>query len=430
MKFLLRRRGRRRGCRRGRRRGCWCGRRRGCWCGGGRGCWCGRRRGRRGRAKPGATLPRVAGAREDLVCRRDARPAEHDQRENVREGSPMHPGGKRAEQSEDGRRAYRAEEEGQLQATGLVVRPQEQGGGQRDGQADPEPGEHDMPGLGYWGAGHRSSRWRHRSAARHGWWGTPLLGDRLVDVRQLLVPVSRLKIIGRDQRAAGPPQGAGPARRVAVDAALAYRAARRAECEAACCSGQNFRRRDAQSRSLTRGSPPAAKISWPAGRRRHELGSARVNGVGRCRISEEGIAAALASTAVCVLCQYDREGFDPVTLATASALHPLGRGRDLLRRRRAADLPAVRATGHPAGRGDRLPARRAARRRADRAIRFDGGIMINMTAWPSSTARVPGSSSTPPAAWPRPGPWCCTASPGSRPRSCCWAPATWPASGW
>ena len=36
---------------------------------------------------------------------------------------------------------------------------------------------------------------------------------------------------------------------------------------------------------------------------------------------ERGIAAAVPDTAVSVLCQYDRERFDPVTLATATSVH-------------------------------------------------------------------------------------------------------------
>jgi len=36
---------------------------------------------------------------------------------------------------------------------------------------------------------------------------------------------------------------------------------------------------------------------------------------------EEGIAAVLAGTTVSVLCQYDRERFDPVTLASVAAFH-------------------------------------------------------------------------------------------------------------
>jgi hypothetical protein len=46
-----------------------------------------------------------------------------------------------------------------------------------------------------------------------------------------------------------------------------------------------------------------------------------VTGVEQLPEFEEGVAAALAGSTVSVLCQYDREGFDPVTLATVSAFH-------------------------------------------------------------------------------------------------------------
>jgi anti-anti-sigma regulatory factor len=46
-----------------------------------------------------------------------------------------------------------------------------------------------------------------------------------------------------------------------------------------------------------------------------------VAGVEQLPDFEEGIAAALAATRVSVLCQYDRDRFDPVTLASVSAFH-------------------------------------------------------------------------------------------------------------
>ncbi len=86
-----------------------------------------------------------------------------------------------------------------------------------------------------------------------------------------------------------------------------------------------------------------------------------VTGVEQLPDFEESVAAALAGTTVSVLCQYDRDRFDPVTLATVAAFpYPLGGGGDLPRRRDAADLPSVRAARDPAGRGDRLRARGAA----------------------------------------------------------------------
>ena len=46
-----------------------------------------------------------------------------------------------------------------------------------------------------------------------------------------------------------------------------------------------------------------------------------VSGVEQLPDFEEGVAAALAGTTASVLCQYDRERFDPVTLASVAAFH-------------------------------------------------------------------------------------------------------------
>jgi hypothetical protein len=76
-----------------------------------------------------------------------------------------------------------------------------------------------------------------------------------------------------------------------------------------------------------------------------------VTGVEQLPEFERCVAAALAGTTVSVLCQYDREGFDPVTLASVAAFHtPVGRGGDLSPGRGAADLPPVRSARDPAGR--------------------------------------------------------------------------------
>jgi anti-anti-sigma regulatory factor len=46
-----------------------------------------------------------------------------------------------------------------------------------------------------------------------------------------------------------------------------------------------------------------------------------ITGIEQLPDFEEGVAAALAGTTVSVLCQYDRERFDPVTLASVAAFH-------------------------------------------------------------------------------------------------------------
>ena len=56
----------------------------------------------------------------------------------------------------------------------------------------------------------------------------------------------------------------------------------------------------------------AVDMSWALG---------PVTGVEQLPDFEEKVAAAVAGTAVSVLCQYDRERFDPVTLASVAAFH-------------------------------------------------------------------------------------------------------------
>ena len=61
-----------------------------------------------------------------------------------------------------------------------------------------------------------------------------------------------------------------------------------------------------------RGLRLAVDMSWALG---------PVTGVEQLPEFEEKVAAAVAGTAVSVLCQYDRERFDPVTLASVAAFH-------------------------------------------------------------------------------------------------------------
>jgi hypothetical protein len=91
-----------------------------------------------------------------------------------------------------------------------------------------------------------------------------------------------------------------------------------------------------------------------------------VTGIEQLPQFEESVAAALAGTTVSVLCQYDRERFDPVTLASVAAFHT----RSVAAATYHADavhLPPVRPARHPARRGDRLPGGRAAVARAGRS---------------------------------------------------------------
>jgi anti-anti-sigma factor len=104
-----------------------------------------------------------------------------------------------------------------------------------------------------------------------------------------------------------------------------------------------------------------------------------VTGVEELPDFEEGIAAALAGTAVSVLCQYDREGFDPVTLATVTALHSRSVAAAtyyadaVLRICRQYAPPGIRLAGEI----DYQHAEALAQALTE-AIRFDGDITVNM----------------------------------------------------
>ncbi len=123
---------------------------------------------------------------------------------------------------------------------------------------------------------------------------------------------------------AGPGLAAGELGRrgVAVEAAMASGQMTAAGCEGRLLSGQSFRAESA--------------VSWLAG----ELASSGMQGFPGLRVAldmswalrplagieelpkfEEGIAAALDGSTAAVLCQYDRERFDPVTLASVAGFH-------------------------------------------------------------------------------------------------------------
>jgi len=95
-----------------------------------------------------------------------------------------------------------------------------------------------------------------------------------------------------------------------------------AGCEGRLLSGQVFSA-DAAVGWLTRQLASSKERGFPGLRIAVDMGWALrpVTGVEQLPQFEEGIAAALAGTAASVLCQYDRDRFDPVTLASVAAFH-------------------------------------------------------------------------------------------------------------
>ena len=182
----------------------------------------------------------------------------------------------------------------------------------------------------------------------------------------------------------GPGLAAGELGRrgVAVEAAMASGQMTAAGCEGRLLSGQSFRAESA--------------VSWLAG----ELASSGTQGFPGLRVAldmswalrplagieelpkfEEGIAAALDGSTAAVLCQYDRERFDPVTLASVAGFHTRAvaaatyYGDALLRICRQYAPPGIRIAGEldfQAGEPLGLA--------LSEAIRMGGDIMISMSA--------------------------------------------------
>jgi len=170
-------------------------------------------------------------------------------------------------------------------------------------------------------------------------------------------------------------------RGVAVRSAMEAGRMTAAGCEGLLLSGQEFR--------------ADAAVSWLSG----ELASSREQGFPGLRVAvdmgwalrpiagieelprfEEGIAAALSGTAASVLCQYDRDRFDPVTLASVAGFHTRSvaaatyHADALLRICRQYAPPGIRLAGEL----DFHAAEPLALALSE-AVRLDGDITVNMT---------------------------------------------------
>jgi anti-anti-sigma regulatory factor len=169
-------------------------------------------------------------------------------------------------------------------------------------------------------------------------------------------------------------------RGIAVEPALASGQMAASGCEGHLLSGQAF----SASKAMTwlRGQMAAFRQDgFPGLRVAVDMSWALrpVPGVEQLPEFEEGITAALAGTAVSVLCQYDRERFDPVTLATVAAFHTRSVAAAtyyadaVLRICRQYAPPGIRLAGEI----DHRHAEPLALALAE-AIRLDGGITVNM----------------------------------------------------
>ncbi len=162
-------------------------------------------------------------------------------------------------------------------------------------------------------------------------------------------------------------------RGIAVEAALAAGQLTAAECEGGLLSGQEFDAGRAMD-WLTSQMAACQREGFPGLRVAVDMSWALrpVTGVEKLPDFEQGVAAALAGTTVSVLCQYDREGFDPVTLATVAATYYADA---MLRICRQYAPPGIRLAGEI----DYQHAEQLALALTE-AIRFEGDIAVNMTA--------------------------------------------------
>ena len=169
-------------------------------------------------------------------------------------------------------------------------------------------------------------------------------------------------------------------RGVAAEPALAAGQLAALECEGRLLSGQEFDAGRAMD-WLRRQMAACRQEGFPGLRVAVDMSWALrpVTGVEQLPDFEEGVAATLADSTVSVLCQYDREGFDPVTLATVSAFHTRSVAAAtyyadaMLRICRQYAPPGIRLAGEIDHRHEEPLALALAE-----AIRLEGDITVNM----------------------------------------------------
>jgi anti-anti-sigma regulatory factor len=171
-------------------------------------------------------------------------------------------------------------------------------------------------------------------------------------------------------------------RGITVEPAMAAGQMTAAGCEGRLLSGQVFSA-DAAIGWLTRQVASSRELGFPGLRVAVDMSWALrpVTGVEQLPKFEEGVAAALSGTTASVLCQYDRDRFDPVTLASVAAFHTRSVAAAtyyadaVLRICRQYAPPGVRIAGEIDYRAEEPLALALAE-----AVRLDGDITVNMAA--------------------------------------------------
>ena len=191
-----------------------------------------------------------------------------------------------------------------------------------------------------------------------------------------------LKVIWVSDAVPGLAAGELGRRGIAVDTAMARGQMTTTGCEGGLLSGQAFRA-DAAVSWLAGELATSGKQGFPGLRVAVDMSWALrpVAGIEELPQFEEGIAAALAGSTAAVLCQYDRERFDPVTLASVAGFHTRAVAAAtycadaLLRICRQYAPPGIRIAGElDFQAGEPLGLALA------EAIRLGGDIVINMSA--------------------------------------------------
>ena len=153
-------------------------------------------------------------------------------------------------------------------------------------------------------------------------------------------------------------------------------------CEGRLLSGQVFSA-DAAIGWLTRQLASCRDLGFPGLRIAVDMSWALrpVTGIEQLPQFEEGLAATLAGTTASVLCQYDRDRFDPVTLASVAAFHTRSvaaatyHADPVLRICRQYAPPGIRIAGEIDYQAEEPLTLALAE-----AVRLDGDIMVNMAA--------------------------------------------------
>lgn len=189
-----------------------------------------------------------------------------------------------------------------------------------------------------------------------------------------------LKVIWLSDAAPDPAVTELARRGIAVRPAIAAGQMTASGCEGRLVSGQSFRA-DTAVEWLTRQMDSAARDGFAGLRVAVDMSWALrpVSGIEELPRFEEGIAAALTGRTAAVLCQYDRDRFDPVTLASVAGFHTRSvaaatyHADGLLRICRQYAPPGVRIAGELDYQAEEPLTQALAE-----AVRLDGDITINL----------------------------------------------------